>query len=737
MKNFLSIDNLNVSSGESLKEVIQSSSEMEGCPITNILESDEKTIWFSTEELPQEITINLSKQFFKEYPGKISAIGIYCWHAYPTNPKLIEIQISKNKGSSYISLGNFDLCLKPGRQLLQLDDDSDYILTKDMYNNDLMLKLIIKETFGDKRTYINNLYLYDDINLVGKQLLTSMEPIKEEDSNSMIYLRESRERTLPKSNAKEKKKSIINKNTNLNDLLELDFDAKSDEEKTKNKNINNANGINANINNDNKIFGHDIEFMMSDSELSEKCNNFNLNANKEDDFLKIGVNEKKEDLSVINKKKESENNIENEIDINNNEKNNNDFENKKNNLKNNERYFVEKMSNEQFSKVTTTGKDEQQNMSNKEKSLNINDFNDDEDNEKEKDINPSISDDEFNRINNNYNDIDEQFNNSYREEDLHMIIEEIKNYKKIQKQKVENYEKKLNFLENQFREMTILSNKMNNTINTILESQMNQKKMNHDNLLNSMRNIINERITNVFSNFNMFPNYPQPFMGSYTMDPYGNYNIPYNPPMYNYNYNTVGNLNSNYGMMRNNLDRKIVKRYKIKSEKKIVKPKNNVMVERNKSGTKIIHKKINNEFNNLEKTKKYFLMNTEENDSLSEYLNNDNNENDFKNYPLQMGNYSEKNMQNLPLHKKNINHKQRNSNNNITYRKKNSNLTLNSSKNLNNRLNTDNNENTTYNKTKKIIGNEYKLSNNSTANKRSERRNTNNSMSMTSNKKKE
>ena len=736
MKNFLSIDNLNVSSGESLREVIQSSSEMEGCPITNILESDEKTIWFSTEELPQEITINLSKQLFKEYPEKISAIGIYCWHAYPTNPKLIEIQISKNKGSSYISLGNFDLCLKPGRQLLQLDDDSDYILTKDMYNNDLKLKLIIKETFGDKRTYINNLYLYDDINLVGKQLLTSMEPIKEEDSNSMIYLRESRERTLPKSNAKEKKKSIINKNTNLNDLLELDFDAKSDEDKNKNKNINNTNGVNVNINSDNKLFGHEIEFMMSDSELSEKCNNFNLNANKEDDFLKIGVNEKKVNLSIINNKKENENNIENEIDVNNNEKNNNkDFDNKKNNLKNNERYFVEKTSNEQYSKVTTTGKDEPQNMSKKEKSLNINDFNDDEDNEKEKDINPSISDDEFNRINNNYNDIDEQYNNSYREEDLLMIIEEIENYKKIQKQKMENYEKKLNFLENQFREMTILSNKMNNTINTILESQMNQKKINHDNLLNSMRNIINERITKVFSNFNMFSNYPQPYMSSYTMDLYGNnYSIPYNPPIYSYNYNTVGNINSNYNYMRNNADRKIVKRYKIKSEKKTLKPKNNVILGRNKSGSKITYRKINNESNNLDKTKKYFVMNIEENESFSEYLNNETIENDFKNYPLQMANHSEKNIQNLPVHKNNnMNQKPRNMNNSITYRKKNSNSTLNSSK--NNRLNTDYNENISYNKTKKIIGKEYLISNNNSANKRSERRNTNNS--MTSSKKKE
>ena len=223
MKNFLSIDNLNIPSGESLKEVVQSSSEMEGCPITNILESEDKSIWLSTEELPQEITINLSKSLFKEYPEKISAIGIYCWHAYPTNPKLIEIQISKNKGESYISLGNFDLCLKPGRQLLQLEDDSEYILTNDI-SEKLILKLIIKETFGDKRTYINNIYLYDDINLAGKQLLSNMETIKEEDSNSLIYLRESRERTMPKSNLKEKANNTNDKNNNQNNLLEFNLE---------------------------------------------------------------------------------------------------------------------------------------------------------------------------------------------------------------------------------------------------------------------------------------------------------------------------------------------------------------------------------------------------------------------------------------------------------------------------------------------------------------------------------
>ena len=219
MKNFLCVENIKSVSNETLLEIIQSSSEMEGCPITNILESDEKTLWLSTEELPQEIIINLKRDLFKEMPKKISGIGIYCWHAYPTNPKLIEILISKNNGMNFISLGNFDLCLKPGKQLLQFDYELNPPLIKEN-KLDLIIKLIIKETFGDKRTYINNIYLYENINLTQNKLMTNMETIKEEDPNSIIYLRESREKVITKNikefnNANGNKDKIMNLSNQL------------------------------------------------------------------------------------------------------------------------------------------------------------------------------------------------------------------------------------------------------------------------------------------------------------------------------------------------------------------------------------------------------------------------------------------------------------------------------------------------------------------------------------------
>ena len=691
MKNFLSTDNFISSSHELLNKIIQSSGEMEGYPITNILESEDKAIWLSTEVLPQEITINISKQFFKEFPKKISAIGIYCWHAYPTNPKLIEIQISKNKDKkSFVSLGNFDLCLKPGRQLLQLDDELDYIATKDINNNnnnDLIIKLIIKETFGDKRTYTNNIYLYEDMNMCGKKFLNSMEPIKEEDSNSMIYLRESRERTLPKSAMKSKKNSLIDKNTNLKDLLEIDFDAKSEENYRINKN-------------ENKILGGiESEFIMSDSELSEKYNN-NLNHNNNNNKVNDNDNDffndikpKDDDMNILNKtgnKNESTNNNssnnneqinkgsnKDSKDNNNNSKNNNIM-----NIKNNERYFMEKNENDDKTNINNKiimNKEESHDIEEKEKSLNINDFNDDDEDNNENEnihnnndnnigtnninINNQINDNDDNNSQNYIEkEIDEQSSNSYREEDLILLIDEFENYKKNQSEKVKNYEKKINYLENQFKEMTLLSNRMKNNINKILENQMKQKRINQDNLLNSMRKMINERITKVFSNFHQFSNFyhPPPPSPFYPME-----NEYYNPnykSAYNYN-NIVGETNyddMNMNFFGNNSN---LRKNRIKSEKK--KSKNNIVTGRNKSGQKIQNR---NNYNKTEILPNKFMNNKNSNliekDNSNNILHDEYDDEDFlDNYYINNGFYTENNN----LEQRNIFNNNFFNNNNLNY----------------------------------------------------------------------
>ena len=165
MKNFISIDNLDLKSSSSIKSFITATSEINECLITNVLQ-ESKNIWLSDDFLPQEIIIDFRNIKLKETPKKLTAIGIYCWNKYPTNPKIIEVLISKEKGINFISLGHFDLSFKAGRQLIYLDDENDIELEEILSSvdfNDLIIKLIIKETFGGKHTYINNLYLYDKI----------------------------------------------------------------------------------------------------------------------------------------------------------------------------------------------------------------------------------------------------------------------------------------------------------------------------------------------------------------------------------------------------------------------------------------------------------------------------------------------------------------------------------------------------------------------------------------------
>ena len=205
--NIISKDNLKNTSQSFLRNFIQSTSEMNGCPITNILDKEQKSIWLSEESLPQEIIIHINKSYFKYFPKKISTLGIYCWHAYSTNPKLVEILLGVNSTNDYISLGNFDLGLKPGMQLLQLDED--LLLENDnKLNENIYIKIIIKETFGGKRTYINNLSIYEDIDLTTINL-KSIQEVNDEEDNSVVYLRESR----IKNNLKK------NKNNNGNILL--------------------------------------------------------------------------------------------------------------------------------------------------------------------------------------------------------------------------------------------------------------------------------------------------------------------------------------------------------------------------------------------------------------------------------------------------------------------------------------------------------------------------------------
>ncbi len=466
MKNFLSPENFSLSSSSQFKEIIKSSSEMNGCPVTNLLQSQTKSIWLSSENLPQEIILNLSSKYLISFPQKISAIGIYCWHAYPTNPKLVEIQVSKN-GIVFNSLGNFELCQKPGQQLFQLDDSLNIIDE----NGFISIKIIIKETFGGKRTYINNLYLYEEINYdnlnikndiseESKNQLTNIN--EEDDSSSVIYLRESREKNLPRSNFSTIKSNIINNNNNnkfnsvLNtkiiqtDLSEDLLDLKS---KELNVNLNNNNNnILTNVNNNNNnltsnLFTSYNNILISDSELSEQkkiFNKDNTNFNYKNSTSQIiEVEEEKEKSSVFNSYKNSANKNKNFINNNINKINNSNNKNNNNNNNNN------------------------------------------------------ILNEYINCNNNNSNE---------NENDVIKYTELKTDYEIFKKMSKENFDKlsnKINKMETEINSLKLSIKNIENNLNLLVEEQNRQNQSNNFYILEECKNMINEKIVALLTNCNL------------------------------------------------------------------------------------------------------------------------------------------------------------------------------------------------------------------------------------------
>ena len=91
--------------------------------------------------------------------------GLYCWHAYSTNPKLIEIQASSDN-KEYVSFGAFDVIMKPGRQF--------FVFPPVPYKKKLnYVKIIIKETYGGDRTYLNQIFFFDEKAILESNLIRS------------------------------------------------------------------------------------------------------------------------------------------------------------------------------------------------------------------------------------------------------------------------------------------------------------------------------------------------------------------------------------------------------------------------------------------------------------------------------------------------------------------------------------------------------------------------------------
>ena len=263
-----------------------------------------QSIWLSQPGFPQVIIIDISD--LKSYPKKgLNTFGIYCWHAYNTNPKLIELLISTNynstnKNNNFNSLGVFELELRDGLQLFKMDYN---VLGDEKIKNKIKaIKLVIKSSFGGNKTYINQVMFYEN----------TVQEIKAHDTiqSSNTFQKEMNfpeDLTNSQYSLEENSQQINNENNiNINNNIKKIKNNKN----SKNKENNEING--------NKIKKHNIVDFISETNSKNSDRN-NFKKDKEQD-IKIeennniyngntSKNNKEEENENINNDNEEENKI--------------------------------------------------------------------------------------------------------------------------------------------------------------------------------------------------------------------------------------------------------------------------------------------------------------------------------------------------------------------------------------------------------------------------------------------
>ena len=243
----------------------------------------------------------------KKYPKNgLNTFGIYCWHAYNTNPKVIELLISTNynsanKNNSFTSLGLFELEMRDGIQLFSIDYK---VLDDESLKNKIKgIKLVIKSSFGGNKTYINQIMFYENT----LQEIKSNETI---ESNNISK----QENNFPEdfTNSNVSLEENVNENNDIinNNIKKINNSNKNKNYKKKYKKENNK------IINDNKIKKHNIIDFISETNSKTSDKKF-LSKEKDDNENNI---EQEEDIKIeenniiYNGNKEQYNNINNNND---------------------------------------------------------------------------------------------------------------------------------------------------------------------------------------------------------------------------------------------------------------------------------------------------------------------------------------------------------------------------------------------------------------------------------------
>ena len=167
---------LNLASTEVGVVVSSFTSACPGCPPSNTLVDAPERVWLSSpstdnaqsysstptkdnttglSESPQSLTLDFEHLSSAQPSVAMHTAGVYCWHSYSSNPKVITVHASTN-GEMFHVVGKYIGKGKPSAGLILFPLDRPVLL-----NTVRFLRFDFEETYGGNQVYVNRLHLYE------------------------------------------------------------------------------------------------------------------------------------------------------------------------------------------------------------------------------------------------------------------------------------------------------------------------------------------------------------------------------------------------------------------------------------------------------------------------------------------------------------------------------------------------------------------------------------------------
>ncbi|EAR88232.2 hypothetical protein TTHERM_00023910 (macronuclear) [Tetrahymena thermophila SB210] len=178
------IQAINFISEQNNAKVISCSSELKNAQAANIISANRKSIWMTEEGMPQSVIIDISK--LADRPKFFKCVAFDCWHDYKTNPSIIEFLVSTDNVKEYITWSTIYLELKEGLQVFQIDP---------LGRRYDFIKIIVKETYGGAKTYLNQVLLFEE-NPFGNKQPASQQQIQSNNSQALLMRNKSNAQDL-------------------------------------------------------------------------------------------------------------------------------------------------------------------------------------------------------------------------------------------------------------------------------------------------------------------------------------------------------------------------------------------------------------------------------------------------------------------------------------------------------------------------------------------------------------